>query len=130
MKITASNGEIEINDEVVPSRFLGSPVTLAITDLGVADPTILVFPRSYGGQTNNAVSFSGLGAEVTGYVRLVGGLRGVYPDLTHLQRVDGKALTSQDFDIILESLEEQGFFEYAAKVIRVTLDPEDPWLQG
>lgn len=129
MKITAEHGEIEINDKTLPTKFLEGPVSIAIQDLGVGDPTILVFPGRYDNKTNSAVDSIGLDSELTGYVRLTAVLHGVVPDLSNLRRVDGAPITSQDFDAVTESLLEDGHIEYATEIIRISMDtdPDDPW---
>lgn len=129
MKITAEYGEIEINDKTLPSKFLEGPATIAIQDLGVGDPTVLVFPGRYNNKTNEAVDTIGLDSELTGYVRLTSALHGVVPDLSNLRRVDGNPITSQDFDAVTESLVEDGHIAYATEIIRISMDtdPDDPW---
>lgn len=129
MKITAEHGEIEINDETLPTKFMAGPASIAIQDLGVADPTILVFPGRYDNKTDSAVGSIGLDSELTGYVRLTSALHGVVPDLSNLRRVDGAPITSQDFDAVMESLVEDGHIAYATEIIRISTDtdPDDPW---
>lgn len=127
MKITGPNGEVDLSD-TVPYKFLGGPVSIAIQNLGVCDPSILVFPGLSDNVSKSARTFFALESEVTGYVRLTGFPSGVFPDLTQLRRVDGKALTSQDFEQVAASLDQEGLIAFAEKVIRVTLDEDDNWL--
>lgn len=129
MKITAASGDLDLSPDTIPRRFVGGPCSIALQNLGVSDPTILVFPGNYENKSNNAVNYSGLGAEVTGYVRLSGFIHGVVPDLTNLHREDGVPLNSTDFEAITESLVADGFIAFATQVIGITrdLDDEDVW---
>lgn len=127
MKISDHNGEVDLTN-TVPLQFLGGPVTVAIQDLGVADPVVLVFPGKVENVTQTNNTFYSSQSEFTGYVRLSGFPLGVYPDLTQLRRVDGKALTAQDFEIVVQSLGEDGFIHFTENIIRITLDEDDEWL--
>lgn len=127
MKISDHNGEVDLTD-TVPARFLGGPVTVAIQNLGVADPAVLVFPGNVENVSQTKNTFYSSESEFTGYVRLSGFPLGVYPDLTQLRRVDGKALTSHDFENVVQSLGDDGFIHFTENVIRITLDEDDEWL--
>lgn len=127
MKISDHNGEVDLAN-TVPIQFLGGPVTVAIQDLGVADPAVLVFPGNVENVSQTKNTFYSSESEFTGYVRLSGFPLGVYPDLTQLRRVDGKALTAQDFEIVVQSLGEDGFIHFTENIIRITIDEDDEWL--
>ena len=127
MKISDRNGEVDLTD-TVPDRFLGGPVTVAIQNLGVSDPAVLVFPGNVENVSQTKNTFYSSESEFTGYVRLSGFPLGVYPDLTQLRRVDGKALTAHDFENVVQSLGDDGFILFTENVIRITLDEDDEWL--
>ena len=127
MKISDKNGEVDLTN-TVPDRFLGGPVTVAIQNLGVADPVVLAFPGNVENVSQTKNTFYSTESEFTGYVRLSGYPLGVYPDLTQLRRVDGKALTPHDFEIVVQSLEDDGFIHFTENIIRITLDEDDEWL--